>query len=73
MFLYYFDNELAESPRGVIDLELYTEVFREDGLLRLGTVDEEILRLIFFNNSNCLIFILLVIDHFSSMMTIRTT
>jgi hypothetical protein len=44
MFLYYFDNELADSPRGTIDLELYTEVYREDGMLRLGTTDEEILR-----------------------------
>ena len=26
MFLYYYDNELSESPRGVIDLEYFTQL-----------------------------------------------
>lgn len=26
MFLYYYDNEMGDSPRGIIDLELYTKV-----------------------------------------------
>jgi hypothetical protein len=25
-FLYYYDSEIAESPRGVIDIECYTDV-----------------------------------------------
>jgi hypothetical protein len=29
MFLYYFDNEMGEAPRGVIDLELFDNVIRE--------------------------------------------
>jgi hypothetical protein len=48
-FLYYFDSETSESPRGVIDLELYTNISVEDNVLKLGTnaVDEEKLRFAF--------------------------
>jgi hypothetical protein len=40
MFLYYFDNEFSEAPRGVIDLELYTNVLRDEGVLKLTTAEE---------------------------------
>jgi hypothetical protein len=31
MFLYYFDNEMADAPRGVLDLYYYTDFEVEDG------------------------------------------
>ena len=31
MFLYYFDSDLAELPRGVIDLEYYSSLAVSDG------------------------------------------
>jgi hypothetical protein len=45
MFLYYFDHDMSESPRGVIDLELYTNVMRDEGgILRLTTGEDGPLR-----------------------------
>ena len=29
-FLYYFEGEAAESPRGVIDLEYYTDIVSDE-------------------------------------------
>lgn len=46
-FLYYFDSETSESPRGVIDLELYTNVTRDDNTLKMSTNDEDKLRYCF--------------------------
>jgi len=44
-FLYYFDNETSESPRGVIDLELYHNIYRdENNALKLCVGEEEHLR-----------------------------
>ena len=40
MFLYYFDNEQAEAPRGIIDLELYHNTEREENGIRLVPADE---------------------------------
>ena len=40
-FLYYFDSDTAEAPRGIIDLELLTNLSREDDTLRLATSDEK--------------------------------
>jgi hypothetical protein len=38
MFLYYFDNETAESPRGIIDLEYFTDVdIQSENILKLST------------------------------------
>lgn len=43
MFLYYFDNELSEAPRGIIDLELYTNVNRdENNVLKLTTSNDSL-------------------------------
>lgn len=40
MYLYYFESEYAESPRGVIDLEYFTCVdIQGENVLRLGTPD----------------------------------
>jgi hypothetical protein len=37
-FLYYFDSDLAESPKGVIDLQLYMKMAIESGnVMRIGT------------------------------------
>ncbi len=44
-FLYYFDNEMAESPRGVIDLELYHHIIRDENQgLKLSISDDDHLR-----------------------------
>ncbi len=43
-FLYYFDSELGDAPRGIIDLELYTNVNRDDGILKLESADEDYIR-----------------------------
>lgn len=40
MFLYYFENEMADSPRGIIDLELLDNITREHDVLKLSTADE---------------------------------
>ncbi len=45
-FLYYFDSETAESPRGVIDLELYSNITCDDNILKLSPSDEEKLRFV---------------------------
>lgn len=52
-FLYYFDSETSESPRGVIDLELYTTVTRDDNTLKMATNDEDKLRYGITSNFNC--------------------
>lgn len=44
MYLYYFDSELADAPRGIIDLELYPHVNRDDSMLKLESADEDFLR-----------------------------
>lgn len=40
MFLYYFENEMADTPRGIIDLELLDNITREHDVLKLSTADE---------------------------------
>ena len=44
LFLYYFDSETSESPRGVIDLELYDNITRpiRKLLTMAATTDEKI-------------------------------
>lgn len=46
MFLYYYDTDMADSPRGIIDLELYTNIMRDEGgkVLKLTTAEEGPLR-----------------------------
>ncbi len=44
VFLYYFDSDTADSPRGVIDMELYSNISFEDNILKLSSGDEELLR-----------------------------
>ena len=41
-FLYYYENEYSENPRGIIDLELYMKLSIEDDfkLLKMATMDE---------------------------------
>jgi myosin heavy subunit len=52
MFLYYFDSEVAEAPRGVIDLELYQSTEREEkGGIKLVAGDET-LRSFHFNDDD---------------------
>lgn len=48
MFLYYFDSDSADSPRGVIDLELYTNITRHKNTLKAATTDEEKMRYVVF-------------------------
>jgi hypothetical protein len=46
VFMYYYDTETSDFPRGVIDLELYTYASIDDGnILTLATHDEEKLKL----------------------------
>lgn len=52
MFLYYFDNENAEAPRGVIDLELFHHVGREENILKLSTSDEDRFRCFYFDDDD---------------------
>lgn len=42
MFLYYFDNEMADNPRGIIDLELFTkvEIEPDNETIKLSTQDD---------------------------------
>lgn len=52
MFLYYYDHEEAEAPRGIIDLELYHDTEREEnGGIRLVPADET-LRSFHFNDED---------------------
>lgn len=51
-FLYYFDSDTAESPRGVIDLELYSHITCDANMLTLSTADEEKLRAFFFEDED---------------------
>ena len=46
MFLYYFENEMADSPRGIIDLELYTkiEIEPDNETIKLSTQEDVGLR-----------------------------
>ena len=46
MFLYYFDNEIADSPKGIIDLELFTkiEIESDNETIKLSTQEENGLR-----------------------------
>ena len=46
MFLYYFDNEMADAPKGIIDLELFTkiEIESDNETIKLSTQDENGLR-----------------------------
>lgn len=38
MFLYYFDNDTADSPRGIIDLEYFTNLdIQNENVLRIST------------------------------------
>ena len=47
--LYYFEGEDADTPRGVIDLEYYTEITAEpNNVLRLATPDDLPLRAFYF-------------------------
>eukprot|EP01035_Chromulina_nebulosa_P021610 gene21610-27972_t len=42
IFLYYFESETSESPRGIIDLELLTNISTEGtSTLKLATMKEE--------------------------------
>ena len=36
-FLYYFDNDVAEAPRGIIDLEYFTDVGTTQNILKIAT------------------------------------
>jgi len=42
MFLYYYDNEMADGPRGIIDLELYTkiEIEADNETIKLSTQED---------------------------------
>jgi len=42
MFLYYFDNEMSDSPHGIIDLELFSKIEIEDDneTIKLAPDDE---------------------------------
>lgn len=44
MFLYYFDSDSSEQPRGIIDLELYTNISRYKNSLKIASVNEEKMR-----------------------------
>lgn len=47
IFLYYFDSDTAEAPRGIIDLELYTSLSVEESM------DSNILKLSSHNEEKC--------------------
>lgn len=46
MFLYYFDNEMADTPRGIIDLDLFTkiEIEPDNETVKLSTQEDVGLR-----------------------------
>jgi hypothetical protein len=50
--MYYFENDVSDFPRGIIDLELYTRLSKEDNILRLSTADEDRLRSFFFEDDD---------------------
>lgn len=53
MFLYYFENEHSETPRGVVDLELFDTVLREpDNVIKLTTAEEENFRSFYFQDDD---------------------
>lgn len=42
LFLYYFDNEMSEAPRGIIDLELLNNISSEpNNVIKLSTGDDD--------------------------------
>lgn len=44
-FLYYYDSDTADHPRGIIDLELFTNIsVSEEGILKLAATDEDALK-----------------------------
>lgn len=44
IFLYYFDSDTAEAPKGVIDLELYNSLSVDGNVLKLAPANEDYLR-----------------------------
>lgn len=42
-FLYYYDNDTSDNPRGIIDMELYTNLSVEghsNDTIKMSTLDE---------------------------------
>jgi hypothetical protein len=51
MFLYYFENEMSEAPRGVIDMELLHNISSEpNNVIKLATEDEDHWRSFYFQD-----------------------
>ena len=48
-FLYYYESETSENPRGVIDMELFTDISIDNETLTLGTNDPK-LRMYYFKD-----------------------
>lgn len=44
LFLYYFDSDTSDAPRGIIDLELYTNISTNNNTLKLASIQEDRLR-----------------------------
>jgi hypothetical protein len=44
LFLYYFDSDSSESPRGVIDLELFNNISRNKNFLKVAPLHEDKMR-----------------------------
>jgi hypothetical protein len=44
VFLYYFDSDTSESPRGIIDLELYSNLTIDGNVLKISSGNDETLR-----------------------------
>eukprot|EP01038_Epipyxis_sp_PR26KG_P012852 gene12852-17227_t len=52
VFLYYFDSDNADAPRGVIDLELYNSFSIEGNILKISGGNEESIRSFYFEDED---------------------
>lgn len=54
-FLYYYDNDYSESPRGIIDLELFTQIALEGNdynILKISPPSDSTLRSFYFQDED---------------------
>lgn len=50
--MYYYDTDTSDAPRGVIDLELYDHLSKENNILKLSNTHEDLLRSFYFEDED---------------------